>query len=532
MAALTTHVTMKINLPITNQQITLTAKDQLVSTTDLKGSTTYANSDFQRISGFSSEELLGINHNLVRHPEMPPIAFADLWVRLKAGESWMGVVKNRCKNGDYYWVDAFISPVFEEGQHTGYQSVRVKPDKDLVKRASVTYAALNAGKQKAPRKRWSAYGLLLGLILLQILSTLTILYLIDDRSIAGFFVGFLGLIILGVTAVFLNPLKNIYKKALSIVDNPVAQQVYSGSMNEFGALDLALRTQQAQLRTVVGRVQDATKSLGSVASTTEHAIHQAEQSVADQEAHLNDLTSLVDQLDGSIKEIEHSMQGINNANEYMDKETHRGQTSVKASIESVKRMAKRLDSVTVSIESLREDAKAISDSVHAITEIADQTNLLALNAAIEAARAGDSGRGFAVVADSVRQLASNTQQVTETITTRIAVIQGNIDTSIKQMLESHQEGQVTVVQIEKAGLVLDEMTIAADNVLNSSQRVAIAVEEQAQANSSVIDSLQQLRGVANTTRIQAAATSRSTDQLTEQIKKMDSLAKAFSNKSL
>lgn len=521
---------MKINLPVTDKEIHLTNQDQLVSTTDLKGSTTYANDDFQRISGFSSEELVGKNHNLVRHPDMPPLAFADLWARIKTGDSWMGVVKNRCKNGDTYWVDAYVSPIFENNQHTGYQSVRVKPEDSLVKRAENTYSAIRTGKQKAPRKRWSAYGLLLGLVLLQILTTLTTLYLVDDRSMAGLTVGFIGLIILGSAAVFLNPLKNIYQKALNIVDNPVAQQVYNGSMNEFGALDLALRMQQAQLRTVIGRVQDATSSLDQVASSTEQAMHQSEQSVGNQEAHLNDLASMIEQLDTSIHEIDRSIEGINQASVHMDKETHRGHSRVDASVSSVHRMAEQLSLATESIESLREDAGSISDSIHAITEIADQTNLLALNAAIEAARAGESGRGFAVVADAVRQLASSTQGVTETITNRIQVIQKNISLAVTQMGASHQESQITVEQIEKAGLVLSEMTTAADQVLNSSQRVASAVQEQSQASSSVIESLEQLREVAESTRAQASSTSRSSDHLTEQIRQMHSLAKAFSDK--
>lgn len=520
---------MKINLPVTDRQIPLSDKDQLVSTTNLKGITTYANDDFQRISGFTSEELVGKNHNVVRHPDMPPLAFADLWSRLKLGESWMGVVKNRCKNGDTYWVDAYVSPVFENDQRVGYQSVRIKPEASLIDRAEATYAAIRTGKQKAPLKRWSAYGLLLGLVLLQILSTLTILYLIDNRSLAGLAVGFMGLIILGTAAVFLNPLKNIYKKALGIVDNPVAQQVYSGSMNEFGALDLALRMQQAQLSTVIGRVQDATQSLDTVATSTESVMHETEQSVGKQEAHLNDLASMIEQLDVSIREIELSIQGINQASILMDEETHRGQESVDASVASVRRMAERLNLATASIESLREDADSISGSIKAITDIADQTNLLALNAAIEAARAGDSGRGFAVVADAVRQLASSTQDVTETITSRIQIIQQNINTAVKQMLESHQESQTTVEQIEKSGQVLGEMSSAADNVLNSSQRVATAVEQQAQASNSVIDSLHQLREVAHSTRTQTQATSLSTDHLTEQIRQMHSLAKAFSN---
>lgn len=520
---------MKINLPITDKEITLTSEDQLVSTTDLKGATTYANDDFRRISGFSNDELVGKNHNLVRHPDMPPLAFADLWARIKAGESWMGVVKNRCKNGDTYWVDAYVSPVFENDQRIGYQSVRVKPEESLIKRAEATYTAIQNGKQKAPRKRWSAYGLLLGLVLLQILTTLTTLYLVDNRSLAGLVVGFIGLIILGSAAVFLNPLKNIYKKALNLVDNPVAQQVYTGSMNEFGALDLALRMQQAQLRTVIGRVQDTTQTLDTVAESTEKAMYQAEQSVGNQETHLNNLACMMEQLDVSIHEIELSIQGINQASQHMDKETHRGQDRVQASVASVHRMAEQLDLATTSIESLREDAESISESIHAITDIADQTNLLALNAAIEAARAGESGRGFAVVADAVRQLASSTQNVTETITNRIQVIQQNINTAVKQMNESHQESQTTVHQIEQAGLVLSEMTAAADNVLSSSQRVATAVGQQAQASSSVIESLDQLKEVALSTRNQAEVTSRSADHLTEQIRKMHSLAKAFTN---
>lgn len=529
-AALATPVTMKINLPISDNEIHLTTQSQLVSTTNLKGTITYANDSFQRISGFSSDELVGKNHNLVRHPNMPPLVFTDLWVCIKSGDSWMGIVKNRCKNGDAYWVDTYISPVFENDQHIGYQAVRVKPEDSLVKRAESTYATMQAGKQKAPCKRWSAYGLLLGLVLLQILSTLTTLYLVDNRSLAGLTVGFFGLIILGSAAIFLDPLKNIYQKALNIIDNPIAQQVYNGSMNEFGAVDLALRMQQAQLRTAIGRMQDASQSLGKAVNTTESAIHQTEQSMESQETHLNDLASMFEQLDTSIKEMEYSIQGINKTNEHMNQETCRGQASVEVSVASVYRMSKQLTLATTSIENLREDAKSISDSIHAITDIADQTNLLALNAAIEAARAGESGRGFAVVADAVRHLASSTQGVTEIITSRIQAIQQNINIAIKQMQESHQESQVTVEQIVKAGSVLNEMTTSANEALNSSQRVASAIEQQAQASNNISSSLQQLREAASNSRTQTAATPHTTDYLTKQISKIHSLAKAFTEK--
>lgn len=521
---------MKTNLPVTDREISLAPGDRLVSTTDLKGITRYANTDFQRISGFAVEELVGQNHNVVRHPDMPPLAFADLWSRLQKGESWMGVVKNRCHNGDAYWVDAFITPIFEGDTHVGYQSVRVRPEKRLIERAAQTYQAINSGKQKAPRQRWSIYGVVAGLMLLQILSTLAILYLVNDRNWVGIYVGLTGLLILGSTAWVLNPLKNIYRQALAVVDNPVAQQVYSGSMNEFGAIHLALRTQQAQLRTVIGRIEDATSTLGEVATTTDQAMEQAKTSVADQEQHLDTLSGMAAQLAGSIHEIEDSMQGINAASTRMDTETQRGQQSVAQSVASVRRTAERFKLAAERIETLRDDAEAISDSLGAITDIADQTNLLALNAAIEAARAGESGRGFAVVADAVRQLARSTQEVTETITARIQAIRQNIGLAVEQMLASREDSQGTVQQIENAGQVLQDLTDAAANVLSASHRVASAMEQQAQAGDSVVSSLQELRLLAHSTRDRAEATSRSTDHLTNQVRQMHSLAKAFTHK--
>ncbi len=518
---------MKTNLPVTDHEVPLSADACLVSTTDLKGITLYANDDFQHISGFSVDELIGKNHNLVRHPDMPPLAFADLWQRLKQGESWMGVVKNRCKNGDFYWVDAYISPIFKGSEHVGYQSVRVKAGNKLAERAQKTYSAINAGRQKGPKKRWSAYGLLLGLVLTQILSTLFILYLADSRTLAGFLVGCSGLVILGASAWFLNPLKNIYGKALNIIDNPVAQQVYSGNMSEFGALDLALRMQEAQLRTVIGRVEDATRTLSEVATSTDAAMHEAEQGVRQQEGHLDELTQMAEQLSGSIHELEDNFHNIHAASQAMNQETQEGQRSVQASVESVHRMAERFEMAVERIEQLSEDAEAINASIDSIVDIADQTNLLALNAAIEAARAGESGRGFAVVADAVRQLAKNTQEVTETITQRIEAVRSNISLAVEQVNASREDSQQTVDQIEAAGLVFTRLTDAADGVLLANQRVNAAIEQQTQASDRVVTNLEQVRDLAHTTRDQTESTANSADNLTEQVKQMHSLARAF-----
>ncbi len=132
---------MKINLPVTQNEIHLRDDTMIVSRTDLKGILTYVNKDFLHISGFSESELIGVSHNIVRHPDMPPEAFADLWNSLKEGRPWVGYVKNRCKNGDFYWVEAHVAPVWEGGQIVGYLSVRRKMPRELVDGTDSVYRA-------------------------------------------------------------------------------------------------------------------------------------------------------------------------------------------------------------------------------------------------------------------------------------------------------------------------------------------------------------------------------------------------------
>jgi PAS domain S-box-containing protein len=139
---------MKINMPVTDTEISFSENETLVSKTDLKGTITYVNKEFIKISGFTEEELIGKNHNIVRHPEMPPEAFADLWETLKAGKPWIQMVKNRCKNGDYYWVKANVTPVFRNGQVVEYMSVRAKPTREEIDAAEKAFLKLKNGKIK------------------------------------------------------------------------------------------------------------------------------------------------------------------------------------------------------------------------------------------------------------------------------------------------------------------------------------------------------------------------------------------------
>ncbi|HET8806812.1 MAG TPA: PAS domain-containing protein [Methylophaga sp.] len=107
---------MKKNLPITDVEVPFPDGEEIISTTNLKGVITSFNETFQAISGFEYDELINKNHNVIRHPEIPPAAFDDLWKTVKTNQHWMGIIKNRVKNGNHYWVDAYVSPIVENGE--------------------------------------------------------------------------------------------------------------------------------------------------------------------------------------------------------------------------------------------------------------------------------------------------------------------------------------------------------------------------------------------------------------------------------
>lgn len=137
---------MKKNLPVSSREKPFPKGQFLVSMTDLKGCITYCNASFVEQSGFLSDELLGQSHNVVRHPDVPQAIFRDLWKTLHAGQPWEGIVKNRCKNGDHYWVKAFVTPIEDNGHCTGYMSVRQEASRAEIQAAETHYKALNENK--------------------------------------------------------------------------------------------------------------------------------------------------------------------------------------------------------------------------------------------------------------------------------------------------------------------------------------------------------------------------------------------------
>ncbi|QKF73779.1 PAS sensor-containing signal transduction protein [Aliarcobacter faecis] len=122
-----------------SKEVFLEQETIIVSQTNEKGIIIFANADFCTISGYELEELVGNPHNMVRHKDMPKWAFEDLWKTIKSGKIWKGIVKNRTKDGGYYWVNATVFPSKSVDGSIRYISVRVKPTKEEIENAENLY---------------------------------------------------------------------------------------------------------------------------------------------------------------------------------------------------------------------------------------------------------------------------------------------------------------------------------------------------------------------------------------------------------
>ncbi len=168
------------NAYVSQKEVTFPNGTVLISKTDTKGIITYCDDEFEKISGYTRAELIGKSHNIVRHPDMPPQAFKWLWDTLKEERPWRGMVKNRCKNGDHYWVRATVAPIIENQKIIGYVSVRKSPTRQQVAEAEAMYRELNkSGNQIVSKyegfkvKNWSLKAKLQAVIQVPLLVILT-----------------------------------------------------------------------------------------------------------------------------------------------------------------------------------------------------------------------------------------------------------------------------------------------------------------------------------------------------------------------
>ena len=520
---------MRRNEPVTQHEQNYPTDCNLISITDLKGLIKYANDDFCKVSGYNRKELKGQPHNLIRHPDMPPAAFADLWKTIKAGQSWMGIVKNRCKNGNYYWVDAFVSPIRSGNQTVEYQSVRTKPDRQVVARAERLYQTLNQSRQ--PRQlKWPQLSFKARMALYATLATLPLVVytLAQNPSPAAILLSLFSLMLVGAAVWFGGrPLDVITKEAREVVDNPLMQLVYTGRTDELGQLQLALKMCRSQLRAVVSRVLDSSHLAECVAERSSEVGTQASRNIETQQQQLEQLAVAMQEVSATVTDMARNSCMTADATQRALQISTEGQQVVANSVTASQNLAVRLEQVTQQIHQLSAQSSRIDEVIHVIDGIAGQTNLLALNAAIEAARAGDQGRGFAVVADEVRALAQRTQSSTVEIQSIIQSIQDNIRQAVTDISEG---GTLSGECLQLSEAAQDSFQALTDQVATTTDmnvQIARAIEEQSNVLEDVSRKIDQLAEIARGNADLADESSDLCTQVAEQLAQLLQLIEQF-----
>ena len=479
---------MRRNLPVTQRRVPVNPDANILSTTDPKGRITYINDEFVEISGYSHEELIGQPHNVIRHPDMPRQAFFEFWEALGNGRPWMGMVKNRCRNGDHYWVHAYVTPIMDEqGNLIEYQSIRQAPDEAAVQRAEALYARLRKSESDSGRigvgtqRKWYA-GVTTRVALAQavavVIAVLGLLW--ADASLA---LGMAG--ICAGAAAFLAllpwataPNRRMERMAREVLDDPLAERVFVGHEREDARVEVALLKGGTELRAVTKRLLDTMKQISELGRAAADSIAAGRASIERQSDETRQVATAMEEMSQAVQEVAGSATRSAETSNGAREQTTQGKNTVRDSAVSVRELNTLVDDASTVIGQLAGETDRIGAALDLIQQITDQTNLLALNAAIEAARAGDAGRGFAVVADEVRGLAHSTSESTQEIKAIIESLQDGARRSVDNMQQSNERAKVTLSHAEAAHEALERIEAAVSTMNDVNNQIASATEQQ------------------------------------------------------
>ncbi|WP_256078677.1 PAS domain-containing methyl-accepting chemotaxis protein [Massilia sp. YIM B04103] len=514
---------MRNNLPVTNQEVELSEDQAIVSKTDLDGNIVYVNPYFMQVSGFSEEELIGAPQNIVRHPDMPPEAFADLWRSIKAGTPWTGLVKNRCKNGDFYWVKANITPIKENGRTIGYMSVRTRPEREQIASAAAAYRAIRQNSDhgitiKNGQIIRSGMGNLLARLShvslgmriwfsTSVVNTLLMIVcaasLFGDGSSPWIRYGIFGATFIGLLInVFLwwtlrvgvlQPLGRALEGARQIAAGDLSGSFDTDSTDEVGQL---LRALQQMNNNLIATIRDVRVNVETMAVATRQIA-----------AGNNDLSGRTEAQAASLEKTASSIDEFSSTVKANADNSLQANDLAQAASNVAEQGGEIVSDVIATMDEINSSSKKIVDIIGLIEGIAFQTNILALNAAVEAARAGEQGRGFAVVAGEVRNLAQRSSVAAKDIKNLISISVGKVSDGMERAQRAGATMEQVVNSVKQVTAIMGEISVASREQSIGVDQVNQAIAHMDQVTQQNAALVEQAAAAANSLAEEASSVS-------------------------
>ena len=464
---------MRTNLPVSHKEYFFPESQLLVSTTDAQGRITHCNAAFVAVSGYGYDELLGQPHNLVRHPDMPPEAFKDMWSTIGHGRPWSGVVKNRCKNGDHYWVQANVTPVLENGKPVGYMSVRLKPTRAQVQEAEALYARLRAERDQ-PRRSvrlhaggvrsvgwrdlpFAVFRLTLGqrlLIALALLYTLVVL-----PGVLGWYGAHAGvaapLLLAAGLAAFAGWFQvSIARRldACTALAGQIAGCNLSGRMSHdprhpLGKLVRNIWLANLNMQAIVDDVRTEVRGMTAVAGEIAQGSRDLSTRTEQQSANVEVTASAMEQISAAVRGTADGARRVEETSATARGVAGRGDAA--------------MQDLSSTMQSIEQASRRVGEVIQVIEGLAFQTNILALNAAVESARAGEHGKGFAVVAAEVRTLAQRSAGAAREICVLVGDSMREVDAGGQRVATAGSVIGDVVASVQRVGELVQDISRAA-----------------------------------------------------------------------
>lgn len=526
-----------ISIASTPTEIQLSDNDVIISRTDNKGRITYASDDFARISEFHTDEMIGKPHNIIRHPDMPKQAFQQMWNTIHSGLPWTGAVKNKTKNGNYYWVDATITPIIRKNEIVGYVSVRKKLTNLEKEKFDSIYSRMNnkpfSNKSKSASEKLSLITLKDILFILTLFSISSLIIGINllfsfpwMYSSFGLGILFPGLIIIHLilknkefhrlTQISIKVASGNLLSSKETLKDPKSSQskfLYL-SIKSIGINLWGITTQLSKITDSFSKISDdMTEIADNFAQSSQNVAAGTEEAAASMEEINSALDSIHNITIDNQEMIDACLTSISILNSNLtDTDTSLGhmENVFEQSMKQVAVSQVKIQDSYKSMLEIQNVSKRILTILSMIHEISDRTNLLSLNASIEAARAGEAGKGFSVVAKEISKL---NEKILESAKS-IQLLVGDTITVVTDGLEKSTQATESIREVESSlgkvdisthSLVeslhknLEEARSMKERILNMQQKaleIQSSIAESNNASQGLADSITQISSKA------------------------------------